>query len=1363
MGLSGAAWCGAIQIPRCVDPVKRPTVDGATAILWRFDDGDVSDATGWHNEGEPRGEVKVVPGGRFGKCLSLSGGKDAVVLKEIRGLTPTEGGNRMTVEFWIRFDKPPASRQCLFELAAFGKEPAIGLDLLPGGKLSLRGPTLVETVSENALPPGKWFHIAIVGYAKAWPRGIGVQYSGAAARVDGRRFVTAISSKEHYGFPHYTFQKVFCLGNRLACDAGFTGFIDEFRLSGAARGFYAVTAEPWLDPQNEKPIRRSATHFRDPGSVVFHESFEGEHTLEKLRAESKDLHRPLPGSVEADLTDPVTEADVDDDPVTEIPDTSKVREVRKAKVETRPGVKGRALALEGTHEGVDLALPAGLGLTSATIEFWFKPCDWDNFTLRRHRSQAPYLHSKLLLLTLYGKPKDGEGEDQILVKLRASRLRSSREAAFTLHPYHWTHVAIVWGKGVQHHQPNLYFDGEWVGYDTRSSLCTMAGPDVWEKHVPAYIRLGNFMGTAYDELRVYGHPLLREEARNAYGSYTGTEMQELGAALCSFDYRMSLGKLSVVVTAALMDPSQAARARVALDLPHQNRTINLTVPEFTHGSGRTEQIDVGELPEGDYACRGVLLDKDGKDLGEFKTKFQRVKLPWLRNRLGIVETPPPPFTPITVEGNVVRCVERRYAIGASGLPESIVVRDEEILAGPARFGLTQGGKAVEMRPSVKTQFGKGVPVEANWAATVEGGGLSIASSVKLEYDGMAKYELVLAPVAGAAAIERLSLTIPLKERYADMIHVIPRSGSWYKLANFLPSGDGVVWDSKTWTKRCKQDKIALGNFMPMVWLGGRVRGLCWFADNDKGWVPNENQPAITVSRADGTTTLDLHFISEPYTLKEPRTIVFGLLATPPKPLPKDYRLWNRRNNKEVGVIGGRLTSCEAFAGWDIPPKRNCFDFWPKNYDWGYAEKAAAQQRVSKNPKYGNGKAHMMYQLPTFIPMSRRDGAYFQWEWFRSGGRRSASPYPPSKVDCLVWYMSEWFRRDIMDGVYLDGFTPAGDYNHETGTAYVLPDGRIQPGNAFFGYRDYIKRMHAILASLGKPPLITAHSTSAMPIPLLAFGSVHFDGEDVARFRNLDVTFIDAWSLDRLMVLNNAERTSLVSVVMLKGAYVTRGKDEIALAHTIRRMNRSAYAVWLLFDMNVGGPGGGMGRIINAYRRPDAEVLPFWRNEHVLTVEALLKEPVTDEKLLPKRSLWVNKEFRESIGREPLRATLYRKQGRALLIVSNFLRQPVQGRVTIDLRALGVPEDRQAAFKVRDIDDWPEAKGYDIRRLGDPKIEEGFAALEVAPLGERVGLGTEELKLETKKAAPDPLLKGNVITLKVKDHDFRAVELVWTGD
>ena len=66
--------------------------------------------------------------------------------------------------------------------------------------------------------------------------------------------------------------------------------------------------------------------------------------------------------------------------------------------------------------------------------------------------------------------------------------------------------------------------------------------------------------------------------------------------------------------------------------------------------------------------------------------------------------------------------------------------------------------------------------------------------------------------------------------------------------------------------------------------------LAWFADSDEGWFPNDNHPAIEIRRdSRRSTDLILNLASGPVTLDRPRKIVFGLQATPVKPLTPGWR------------------------------------------------------------------------------------------------------------------------------------------------------------------------------------------------------------------------------------------------------------------------------------------------------------------------------------------------------------------------------------------------------------------------------------------------------------------------------------------
>ena len=92
--------------------------------------------------------------------------------------------------------------------------------------------------------------------------------------------------------------------------------------------------------------------------------------------------------------------------------------------------------------------------------------------------------------------------------------------------------------------------------------------------------------------------------------------------------------------------------------------------------------------------------------------------------------------------------------------------------------------------------------------------------------------------------------------------------------------DGVLWTSQQtcgWTS---------WNLLPYIWLGGAERGLAWFADNDKGWILDNTAPCQTVSRENGKSVLRVYLVKRPAKLQGRRRIVFGLQASPTRPMPK---------------------------------------------------------------------------------------------------------------------------------------------------------------------------------------------------------------------------------------------------------------------------------------------------------------------------------------------------------------------------------------------------------------------------------------------------------------------------------------------
>ncbi|MBS3763509.1 MAG: hypothetical protein KGZ25_09440, partial [Planctomycetes bacterium] len=627
---------------------------------------------------------------------------------------------------------------------------------------------------------------------------------------------------------------------------------------------------------------------------------------------------------------------------------------------------------------------------------------------------------------------------------------------------------------------------------------------------------------------------------------------------------------------------------------------------------------------------------------------------------------------------------------------------------------------------------------------------------------LTKYDIRVFPAAESAKIDGLSLKIPLKAQYAKLFHVLgPNSGLRNPyVTGVLRPGNGRVWDSQNDAPFLP--RYTVGNFVSMMWLGGMVRGLVWYADNDRGWVPNDEKPAVTVTRDGDTVTLEFHFISEPFTLREPRHISYTLMGTPPKPLPKDYRLWNRGHLDTAGKVAGRLTSCDSFAPWVVPCRASTFAYWPPEDDWDLVKMAVERQRHTSHSKYPPGQALMLYHDKNKCPAHPRMLPHYGWSWGRCR-------YPTARINHLIYYMDKMIKYGY-DGLYIDDVFPFGDWNLEpVGTSYLLPrkdkPAKKQVGSAYGEYRTYLKRLYSVFHSHGKRPIITTHMTSTLGWPFHSFVTVAFDCEQSARFREDNTTFIDAWPLDYLMTLDIPERSGIVTVPMLKSDYLEGRTPSQTWA-----AERSFKAIWMLFDHNHKLKN----TILQPYYGTDVAVFPFWRNQEIIQITPIIKGKVK-ERDLPKPIWWKSEHFRKSLARRPLRASAYVKDNRCLLIVTNFLRRSVGARLDFNREKLGIPPAEKASLRARNVDGCNPPEGVDLAtmhlaelvktKIKGPTVDEamggagdtGEETIE-GMLGEQVGdaAGPDKRNREFRNIT----LEGNTLELNVPPHNFRAIELTW---
>ncbi len=503
------------------------------------------------------------------------------------------------------------------------------------------------------------------------------------------------------------------------------------------------------------------------------------------------------------------------------------------------------------------------------------------------------------------------------------------------------------------------------------------------------------------------------------------------------------------------------------------------------------------LAPGKYSVRIECKDSSGKAVASTDSSFTKdnlaAKFEWWKTKRGSIEKVIAPWTPVGLKGKTLAFWGREMEVGPAGLPARASTQGHEILAAPARLVATtaDGKEITASAEGVKTLFDKDFRKTVEVSSRL--GDIAVRSEVRAEFDGMYKVAMTLTP-ARPSALRKLQIVLPYKEDMAEYIHAVTaeiRSGFWY---GFTPQGKGKVWDCILLGDKT----MKVGSFIPYVWLGSTKGGLCWFADSDEGWIPSDAVPAVEIQRnAPGQVDLVLNLIGTEATVDSPRTITFGLQASPVKQMHEGWREDNWWCGDTFRNYAHDQNLIFASTPFVVP---------------AYAAKA--KELVEAQHKAG--KPAVPYFIHEALPGHLAPEInYFGEQWKSTVDK--ALCYRGSLIDYMVYNWSRWAEQYGIDGYYVDNMRPIACDNIEHGCGYRLPDGRIQPSFQIFDTRDYFLRSRAAFLEQRPASRLVLHMTNAMIIPWVGPADVAYDGEHHVIYPEMKKDFMDFWSLERLRV------------------------------------------------------------------------------------------------------------------------------------------------------------------------------------------------------------------------------------------------------
>ncbi len=681
----------------------------------------------------------------------------------------------------------------------------------------------------------------------------------------------------------------------------------------------------------------------------------------------------------------------------------------------------------------------------------------------------------------------------------------------------WHH--LVWAWQSLHH--DVYIDGQRVGGDEPQNRLSRMAPMTGEG---ACLEVLTCSADLRD-LRLHDRWLAPEDAARLSTLTQDEALPALPPVRVWADWAYSTGRSVVYVDAGGVAEAATATVRCLNEQGQSVGEVRLASLPDRLGEVVARPFDPAPFPPGTYRFEAVLQDAAGQEVGRAASAdWHCEKQPWpflgfAGGRPEAAKTPViPPFTPVAVDGPRVATALRQHHVGRTGLFDSIIAAGEELLAAPIHLNVVANGQPLAFGQGPGLGTIRPTAVQADWQAetrTVDGQALQVAAH--LEYDGVTRFDVTLAPTA-ALAVERVELIVPFRPETARLCHsglsywfgAIERGGdgAWScRRTNWAGPGaararrPGVLFDSFDKTAGLFPPPLR-ESFTPYMHIGNDDRGLSWFVDNDQGWLHAPAIPPLEFVAQGDATFLRLNLVAQPAMLDRPVTWRFYLLANPFKPLPPKWRAWGVGQNRRGNDL---LKQASHLFWWHWSEYAGSFRPYPGpavTYDGKPVPPDDGQHALTGTGTYEQWRDKFKHDEVRHLPFIN---------FGTPGG------FPGFTPECMVYpytwklhnsqphqdYVAYWLDRCVrdigIDGVYIDEpYCEPYSYNVLAGdAAYIRPDGTRALGYRFMEGRAYIRRLKQLFTDHGIDYSIWLHNTNYRALPVMTFIDIGMDGEHPA--------------------------------------------------------------------------------------------------------------------------------------------------------------------------------------------------------------------------------------------------------------------------
>ena len=678
---------------------------------------------------------------------------------------------------------------------------------------------------------------------------------------------------------------------------------------------------------------------------------------------------------------------------------------------------------------------------------------------------------------------------------------------------------------------------------------------------------------------------------------------------------------------------------------------------------------------------------------------------WWGNNLGKIEAigeVPKPWTPVVWKGNDLRVWGRAVTMTASLLPAQIVHNEvpmtgspkqpTAMLAAPVQLDIQAGGPVKFGPPEIVSDK----PWLASRRAKVEAAGLTGTLTVEVEFDGLMKYTLDLAPGAAPATLDRLAFVLTLPK------------------ANATHYNHGYVGTRLDKTVRYEAGVVApeglTRGFTEKLWLGNPTLGVDFVCERDQFWSPLDNPKAVQVTVGPDTVVARIDMVAEPRAVKAHLRYQWAILPTPAKPMNEElnHRLFLAQSGASFDLKTGTMNEEEARAYLKrlVEGGANAFNMWAFGAGSPPEGDSSLWNNDFASPSYNPATAKNDVRaklMKDYVRIAHEQGMrwvtlYMLWgapsNWPNQQGVfwREMMKHPlvpsfggylfepgPAFNDWYLWEVDRSIRELDIDGMYQDS-SPHREItaNVHTGTGWYDEKGLLRGSYPVFANREFHKRVWVLFHQQRKKDgLVYSHNSHFIAPVVESFCDVHHCGEGSA-LRD-----------PRILVGKFYGYPCGIPVTF------TRWNNPI---YPEQRMHSWRTALMLDIDL----------------KAHPSMILPDRFAKNNQGRERLFKGYAADSEVVANLwDLWRIYPWAGSVWMAPwdvgglvttnhpdLMASLHLNKGKAAqLVVSNFSDNDIDAAVTVDLKAMGFDP---AAVKITDV----------ITPKDSPKLEGGQLKMKV---------------------------------------------------